>query len=58
MSLEGISDGGRFGVLAIDHRDSLRAVLAPDDQDSVSADDITDLEARVWSGLWLGAPPA
>lgn len=44
MSLEGISDGGRFGVLAIDHRDSLRAVLAPDDQRSVSAGDITDLK--------------
>ena len=51
MSLDGISDGGRFGVLAIDHRDSLRAVLAPDDQASVSADDITDLKRELVGAL-------
>ena len=55
MSLEGISTGGRFGVLAIDHRDSLRAVLAPDDQDSVSADDITDLKRELVGTLAAGA---
>ena len=55
MSLDGISDGGRFGVLAIDHRDSLRAVLAPDDQDSVSADDITDLKRELVGALAAGA---
>ncbi len=55
MSLEGISDGGRFGVLAVDHRDSLRAVLAPDDQDSVSADDITDLKRDLVGALAGGA---
>ena len=55
MSLDGISDGGRFGVLAIDHRDSLRAVLAPDDQDSVSADDITDLKRDLVGALAGGA---
>ncbi|MYJ35518.1 MAG: DUF2090 domain-containing protein [Acidimicrobiaceae bacterium] len=55
MSLDGISDGGRFGVLAIDHRDSLRAVLAPDDQESVSADDITDLKRELVGTLAAGA---
>ena len=54
MSLEGISDNGRFGVLAIDHRDSLRAVLAPDDQDSVSADDITGLKREMVGTLAAG----
>ena len=55
MSLDGISDGGRFGVLAIDHRDSLRAVLAPDNPDSVSAADITDLKRELVGGLAAGA---
>ena len=55
MSLDGISEGGRFGVLAIDHRDSLRAVLAPDDQDSVRADDITDLKRELVGALAAGA---
>jgi len=47
MSLEGISDDGRFAVLAIDHRDSLRAVLAPDAQESVAASDITALKREL-----------
>ncbi len=51
MSLEGISEQGRFGVLAIDHRDSLRAVLAPDDQESVSAGDITGLKRDLVGAL-------
>ena len=55
MSLDGISDSGRFGVLAIDHRDSLRAVLAPDDQDSVGAGDITDLKRELVGALAAGA---
>ena len=55
MSLDGISDAGRFGVLAIDHRDSLRAVLAPDDPDSVSSADITDLKRELVSTLAGGA---
>ena len=55
MSLDGISDGGRFGVLAIDHRDSMRAVLAPGDPDSVSADDITDLKRDLVGALAAGA---
>ena len=55
MSLDGISEGGRFGVLAIDHRDSMRAVLAPDDPDSVSADEITDLKRDLVGALAAGA---
>ena len=55
MSLDGISEGGRFGVLAIDHRDSLRAVVAPDDQASVRADDITDLKRELVGALATGA---
>ena len=55
MSLDGISAGGRFGVLAIDHRDSLRAVLAPDDPDSVSVEDITDLKRELVGALAAGA---
>ncbi len=55
MSLDGISDGGRFGVLAIDHRDSMRAVLAPTDPHSVSAADITDLKRVLVGALAAGA---
>ena len=55
MSLDGISDGGRFAVLAIDHRDSLRAVLAPDDPDSVGADAITGLKRELVGTLAEGA---
>ena len=55
MSLEGISHDGRFGVLAIDHRDSLRAVLAPDDPRSVSAESITGLKRELVGTLAAGA---
>ena len=55
MSLAGISDGGRFAVLATDHRDSLRAVLAPEAPDSVSAGDITDLKRELVGALAAGA---
>ena len=55
MSLEGISHEGRFGVLAIDHRDSLRAVLAPDDPHSVSAEAITGLKRDLVGALAAGA---
>lgn len=42
MSLDQLCDEhGRFAVLAIDHRDSLRAVLAPHDPSSVNAASIT-----------------
>ena len=55
MSLAGISERGRFGVLAIDHRDSLRAVLAPDDPDSVSDEAITSLKRDLVGLLASGA---
>ncbi len=51
MSLDGISADSRFGVLAIDHRDSLRAVLAPDDPSSVDPPAITELKRDIVSGL-------
>ncbi len=51
MSLAGISQEGRFAVLAIDHRDSLRAVLAPSDPDSVSAASITALKRELVGSL-------
>ena len=47
MSLEGISHNGRFCVLAIDHRDSLRKFLSPDDLGAVSADELTDLKVDI-----------
>jgi tagatose-1,6-bisphosphate aldolase len=50
--LSAISDGrGRIAVLAIDHRDSLRRFLAPDDPASVTADSITALKIDLVAGL-------
>ncbi|MCY4037131.1 MAG: DUF2090 domain-containing protein, partial [bacterium] len=46
---------GRFAVLAIDHRDSLRSVLAPDDPDAVSGEAIVDLKRDLVAGLADGA---
>ncbi|MFK8024584.1 MAG: 2-deoxy-5-keto-D-gluconate 6-phosphate aldolase domain-containing protein, partial [Ilumatobacter sp.] len=40
-------DDGRFSILAIDHRDSLRQFLAPDDPDSLDASDITALKIEL-----------
>ncbi len=40
-------EGGRFGVFAIDHRDSLRAFLAPEDPDSIPAADLTSLKIEM-----------
>ena len=52
MSLADISDeNGRFAVFAIDHRDSLRAFLAPDDPGSLSAAAITDLKIEMTRAL-------
>jgi len=52
MSLAEISNGaGRFGVLAIDHRDSMRAFLSPDDLDRVTAEQITALKAEIVAAL-------
>ncbi|MCY3850805.1 MAG: hypothetical protein OXF75_08400 [Acidimicrobiaceae bacterium] len=47
MSLEGISHNGRFCVLAIDHRDSLRKFLSPADLDAVSAYQLTTLKTDI-----------
>ena len=48
MTLEQVSDTrGRYKVLAIDHRDSLRTFLAPDAPDSVAASDLTQLKVDV-----------
>ncbi len=47
-SLAALTDEhGRFGVFAIDHRDSLRAFLAPDDPGSISAEEITALKTQM-----------
>jgi tagatose-1,6-bisphosphate aldolase len=42
---------GRFSILAVDHRDSLRAFLRPDDPDSLSADEITALKIELVAGV-------
>ncbi len=47
-NLAGLTDdGGRFGVLAIDHRDSLRVFLRPDDPASLTAEEITALKIEL-----------
>ena len=52
MSLAGISDAnGRYAVLAIDHRDSLRAVLSPADPSGVPAAAITELKIDLVGAL-------
>ena len=51
MSIAELTHNGRFAVLAIDHRDSLRAVLAPDDPDSVTDHDIIALKRDLVAGL-------
>lgn len=38
------SEEGIFRVLAIDHRDSLRVFIDPDDPDSITAEDLTQLK--------------
>ena len=47
MPLADLSDNGRFGVLAIDHRDSMRAVLPSDVTDAA----ITGIKRNIVSGL-------
>lgn len=51
MSLDAVSFGGRFGVLAVDHRDSLRQLLAPHDPTSIAPTAITELKRIIVSGL-------
>ena len=46
--IPGICDeNGRIGVLAIDHRDSLRAVINPEDPASVARDEIVALKSLI-----------
>ncbi len=48
MSFSALTNSqGRFGVFAIDHRDSLRAFLSPDAPDSISAEEITALKIQM-----------
>ena len=42
---------GRFSILAIDHRDSLRQFLRPDDPDSLTAEEITALKIELVAGV-------
>ncbi len=51
MTVADLAHNGRFAVLAIDHRDSLRVVLAPHDPDSVTSDAIVDLKRDLVAGL-------
>jgi tagatose-1,6-bisphosphate aldolase len=52
VSLSDLSDAdGRFCVVAIDHRDSLRQFLAPDDIDSISDSAIIQLKVDLVGGL-------
>lgn len=51
MGLDGISVEGRFCVLAIDHRDSLKAFLSPDDPEAIRASDLTSLKIDLVGGL-------
>lgn len=44
-------DRGRLSILAIDHRDSLRQFLRPDDPDSLSAEEITALKIEIVDGV-------
>lgn len=49
--LAGISDeNGRFAVFAIDHRDSLRRFLRPEDPDSLAPAELTALKLELISG--------
>ena len=42
---------GRFSILAVDHRDSLRQLLRPDDPDSLTAEEITALKIELVAGV-------
>ena len=55
MSLADLTHNGQFAVLAIDHRDTLRSVLSPDDPNSVTSDDIVALKRDLVAGLAAGA---
>ena len=55
MSVADLCQNGRFAVLAIDHRDSLRSVIAPDHPNSVTNEVIKDLKRDLVAGLAAGA---
>ena len=55
MSVADLTRNERFAVLAIDHRDSLRSVLAPDNPGSVSSEAIIELKRDLVTGLAAGA---
>lgn len=49
------TSAGTFAVLAIDHRDSLRVVLAPDDPSSIAASTLTDIKLALLRGIGTAA---
>jgi len=52
MAIADLCDSrGKFSILAIDHRDSLRAFLRAADPDSLSAPEITALKAELIDGV-------
>lgn len=52
MALRDLSNAdGKFSILAIDHRDSLRQFLRPGDPDSLTADEITALKIELASTI-------
>ncbi len=51
MSLASVSQDGRFAVLALDHRDSLRRFLAPDDPQRVSGAELTEIKRILVEGV-------
>jgi tagatose-1,6-bisphosphate aldolase len=42
---------GRFSILAVDHRDSLRHFLRPDDPDSITPEELTALKIELVAGV-------
>ena len=55
MGVADLAHNGRFAVLAIDHRDTLRRVLAPDNPDSITHQAIVDLKRDLIAGLAANA---
>lgn len=55
MALSDISHDGRFAVFAIDHRDSLRRFLRPEDPDSLTSEEMTAIKSEL---VRLGAAGA
>ena len=42
---------GRFSILAVDHRDSLRHFLRPDDPDSITPEELTAMKIELVAGV-------